>query len=94
MLAGLAVACCASADLTGVKVSIRFTSQQTCLIGDVEVACSDVGSKLKAMHVPANADIHLNGDETVKYALVSSAVNSLRNAGYSTKVGVLTRGSK
>ena len=42
------------------------------------------------MNVPLNRDIRLAGDSAVNYQLVHAALKSLREAGFSTKVGVLT----
>ena len=71
-------------------VTIRFSSHQTCLIGNADVACSDIGSLLHAMRLPTNSDIRLVSDQKVKYALFSTALTSLKNAGYSTKSAVLS----
>ena len=78
------------ADPTQASVTIRFSSHQSCLVGNSDVACAEVGSLLRDMHLSKSADIHLMGDETTRSALVTVAMNSLKKAGYSTKVAVLT----
>jgi biopolymer transport protein ExbD len=65
--------------------------RNTCLIASAEIPCGEVGSKLRALNVPLDADIHVKGDTGVTYSLVHSVFESLKKAGYSTKVGFVTR---
>ncbi len=72
-------------------IEIRVSSsEKSCFIDGVEVHCGDVGAKLKAMRVPADSHIHLRGDSRVSYDQMHSALESLVEAGYSTKVGFVT----
>jgi biopolymer transport protein ExbD len=77
---------------SGPSVVVRISAHQTCLIGDVEVACRSVGAKLLEMHVPVNTDVHVSGDASVKYEIVHATMESLRQAGFKTKVGLITTG--
>jgi hypothetical protein len=75
-------------------VGIQFSTHQTCLIEGVDIPCTEVGNKLRAMRTPLNADIHLMGDPDGKAAtlmqLLTSAKKSLEQAGYLVKVAYIT----
>ena len=74
-------------------VLIRLTPHQTCQIGDEDLPCADVGSKLQAKHIPRDCDIHITADTTATFQQVYGALTSLRssltNAGYRLKVGYI-----
>jgi biopolymer transport protein ExbD len=87
IVAVLACAQEAPAQIVQIRIS---SSLKTCFIADVAVSCSDVGAKLHAMKVSTDRDIHIAGDTDVTYELVRAATESRHQAGYRTKVGVLT----
>jgi biopolymer transport protein ExbD len=75
----------------GPNVVIRISSSlKTCFIADADVPCTDVGARLHAMKISADSDVHVTGDTDVKYELVHATMESLRRAGYRTKLGLLT----
>jgi hypothetical protein len=69
---------------TGVHIRI---SGETCLIGNLDVPCRDVGVKLRELGTPTDADIHLSGDTRASYRATSAAIESLRRAGFKLKMG-------
>jgi len=72
-------------------IEIRLSSAGNyCSIDDAQVACSELGGKLKLMRVPADAHIYLRGDSGVGHALMHTAFESLAKAGYSTNVVFVT----
>ncbi len=75
------------------KIVIRLTAHQTCQIVDKEVACADVGAKLRAIHAKQDSDIHIIAGPTSSYQLVSATLTSLKEAGYRIKVGYVATGS-
>jgi biopolymer transport protein ExbD len=92
-LAALLAAPALQAQVTSAPiVQIRISStQKTCFVADVGVRCSDVGATLLGMTVAANADIHIIGDRDVGYELLRTVTESLIQAGYKLKVGVMTQ---
>jgi len=67
------------------------SARNLCLIASAEIPCGEVGSRLRALNVPLDADIHVRGDTGASYALVSSAFESLKKAGYTIKTAYVTR---
>ena len=90
----LAVLVALASDSVGAQakttVRIRISAQGTCLIGSLDVSCSDVGAKLRELGTPLDADIHLSGDTHVSYQLASTAMDSLRRAGFKLNIGLIT----
>lgn len=72
---------------TETAVQILISAQETCLIGDLDVPCSDVGAKLRELGTPLDAHIHLSGDTHASYKATSAAIESLRGAGFKLKMG-------
>jgi biopolymer transport protein ExbD len=78
-------------DVLAPIVQIRISSSQnTCFIADLGVQCRDVGATLLGMNVAADADIHIIGDRDVGYEMLRTVMDSLIQAGYKLKVGVVT----
>jgi biopolymer transport protein ExbD len=83
---------------TGVKlgrvnvepVNVHVSQNDTCLVTNVTVPCSDAGTKLRELGVPLDADIHISGETQAKYETVKSAMDSIRNAGFQLRIGFLT----
>jgi biopolymer transport protein ExbD len=71
---------------TKTAVDVRV-SAETCLIGNLNVPCSDVGENLRKLGVPLDAHIHLSGDKRMTYSATSAALESLSRAGYKLKIG-------
>jgi biopolymer transport protein ExbD len=71
---------------TKTAVDVRV-SAETCLIGNLNVPCSDVGENLRKLGVPLDAHIHLSGDKHMTYSATSAALESLSRAGYKLKIG-------
>ena len=87
LAAPLSQAQVASAPIVQIRIS---SSPNACFIADVGVRCSDVGATLLSMNVAVNADIHLIGDRDVGYEALRAVLDSLIQAGYKLKVGVIT----
>ena len=70
-------------------VQIGFPAHQTCVMGDTDVPCGELGSRLRALQIPLDADIHFIGDLEPKgndfVALFYNAAESLERAGYKIK---------
>jgi len=64
-------------------------SAETCLVGNLDISCSDVGAKLRELGTPLNAQIHVIGDAQASYKATSAALQSLRSAGFNLKVGYI-----
>lgn len=64
-----------------------YVSAETCLIGNHDVPCSDVGTKLRELGTPLDAQIHVIGVAHASYKATSAALESLRSAGFQLKVG-------
>src|SRR5579871_4438028 len=96
-LVGVLIANANAQAPTRLTVQIRFSTHQTCLIGDADIPCSEVGAKLHDLRIPLDADIHLIGDPNGKAQIVlplfTSAKDSLERAGYSVKRGYITSGA-
>jgi biopolymer transport protein ExbD len=75
---------------TKTTVHIRISARETCLIGNLDVSCSNVGAKLRELGTPLDADIHLSGETHVSYRVASTAMDSLRRAGFKLKMGLIT----
>ena len=73
---------------TETAVQIRI-SGETCLIGNLDVPCSDVGAKLRELGTPLDAHIHLSGNTHASYRATSAAIDSLRRAGFKLKMGLI-----
>lgn len=73
---------------TEVAVQVHV-SAETCLVGNVDVSCSDVGAKLRELGTPLDAQIHVIGDAHASYQATSAALQSLRSAGFKLKVGYI-----
>jgi hypothetical protein len=63
--------------------------REICLIGNLDVPCSDVGAKLREMGTPLNAHLRLIGDTHTSYKATSAAIDSLRRAGFKLKMGYM-----
>ena len=72
------------------SVTIHILANGTCQIAGDVVACTDVGSKLQALHVPTGSVINLMGERAVKYKPVAAAAGSLKSARYRTKIAYIT----
>lgn len=70
-------------------VEIHISSQQSCVVDSVGVACGEVGAKLLDLDIPLTANIHLVAAHDSKYETVSAALISLRDAGFKLKVGYI-----
>ena len=70
-------------------VTIHISARQTCLVGTLDVPCSDVGAKMRAQGIPLDADIHLVGRKDSSYQAISAALASLRDAGFRLQVGYI-----
>lgn len=70
-------------------LSIHISSQQTCVVGRLDVPCNTVGAKLLEQGTPRDAHIHLLGSTDSSYEAISSALTSLRDAGFTLKVGYI-----
>ena len=70
-------------------VQVRISSE-TCLVGKLNISCSDVGAKLLELGTPLDADIHVSGDAHASYSAISTALESLRNAGFKLKIGYIS----
>ena len=73
-------------EQTQTVVQIRISSV-TCMVGKLNISCSDVGAELLKLGMPPDADIHVRGDAQASYSAVSAALESLRSAGFKFKVG-------
>ena len=62
-------------------VDIRISEVGTCLIGNFDVPCSEVGEKLRELGNPPHVQIHLSVDPRVSYYAVSAALEGLRRTG-------------
>jgi hypothetical protein len=86
----LAISLVCSAQIKGkhpVLVEIDVSSaRNVCVIANAEIPCGKIGSKLRALKVPLDADIDVCGDTGASFALAISVFESLRKAGYATKV--------
>ena len=71
---------------TETAVQIRI-SGETCLIGNLDVPCSDVGAKLRELGTPLDAHIDLSGHSHTSYEAIRAAIESLRRAGFKFKIG-------
>jgi hypothetical protein len=78
-------------------VQIHLSTHQTCIVGDSDVSCDQVGDKLLALRIRLDADIHLNADTNSKASillpLIKSAKESLERAGYKVKRALVTSGA-
>ena len=64
-----------------------FVSAETCVIGNLELPCSDVGAKLRELGTPLDAHIDLSGHSHTSYEAIRAAIESLRRAGFKFKIG-------
>ena len=71
---------------TETAVYIRV-SAESCLIGKLDVPCSDVAAKLRELGTPLDAHIHLSVDAHASYRAASAAIESLQGSGFKFKVG-------
>ncbi len=62
-------------------VVLRITEIGTCLIGKLDVPCSDVGEKLREMRIPHDAPIQLSVAPHASFYAVSAALEGLRHTG-------------
>lgn len=65
-------------------------SAEICLVGNLDISCSDVGSKLRELGTPLDAQIRVIGDAHASYKATSAALQSLRSAGFKLKVGYIS----
>ena len=64
-----------------------FISAETCVIGNLELPCGDVGAKLRELGTPLDAHIDLSGHSHTSYEAMRAAIESLRRAGFKLKMG-------
>jgi hypothetical protein len=64
-----------------------FISAETCVIGNLELPCSNVGAKLRELGTPLDAHIDLSGHSRTSYEAIRAAIDSLQRAGFKFKVG-------
>jgi biopolymer transport protein ExbD len=74
---------------TEAVVHVRI-SAETCVIGKLDVVCSNVGAKLIELGTPLNAQIDVSGDAHASYSATSAALGSLRSAGFKLKIGYIS----
>ena len=67
---------------TQAVVDIRISERGTCLIGSVDIPCSNVVKTLRERRTPPDARIHLSVDPHASYNAVSAALQSLRGTGF------------
>jgi hypothetical protein len=72
-------------------VIIHISARQTCLVGSLDVPCSDVGAKLREQGTALDAHIHLIVGADSSYQTISAALASLRDAGFRLKLGYVNR---
>jgi hypothetical protein len=70
-------------------VTIQISARQTCLVGSLDVPCSDVGAKMRDQGIPLDAHIHLVAGKDSSYQAISAALVSLRDAGFRLKLGYI-----
>ena len=75
-------------------ILVRISERDTCLIGDLEIPCRDVGTKLRKMAVPSDANIHVIAARSSKYQIISTTVDSLRSAGLKLGTALIGSGEK
>lgn|ERR1700722_5886898 len=66
---------------TQILMDLRITEIGTCLIGNLDIPCSEVGEKLREMGIPHDAHIQLSVDPHASYYAVSVALEGLRHTG-------------
>ena len=66
---------------TETAVDIGISEVGTCLIGNLEIPCSEVGKNLRELRTPPDAHIHLTVDPRASYYAVSAALEGLRHTG-------------
>ena len=64
-----------------------FVSAENCVIGNIELRCSDVGAKLRELGTPLDAHIDFSGHSHTSYEAMRAALESLRRAGFRFKIG-------
>lgn len=64
-----------------------FVSAENCVIGNLELPCSDVGTKLLEWGTPLDAHIDLSFHSHTTYEAMRAALESLRRAGFNRKLG-------
>jgi hypothetical protein len=73
---------------TETVVHVRI-SAETCMIGKLDISCSDVGAKLLELGTPLDAHIDVSGDAHASYTATSAALESIRSAGFKLKIGYI-----
>jgi hypothetical protein len=73
---------------------ITINSDGSCDAAGLHVPCREIGPKLREAGVPANALIRFRGDgtrgdPTVSYDAVSAAIESVKHAGFTFKMGYI-----
>lgn len=64
-------------------------SAEICLVGNLDISCSNAGAKLRELGTPLDAQIHVIGDAHASYKATSAALQSVRSAGFKLKVGYI-----
>lgn len=70
-------------------VTIHISARQTCLLGSLDIPCSDVGAKMRDQGTPLDAHIHLVAGKDSSYQAINAALVSLRDAGFRLKLGYI-----
>jgi biopolymer transport protein ExbD len=73
---------------TQAAVHVRI-SAESCFIGELGVACSNVGAQLLKLGTPLDANINVSGDARASYSATSAALDSIRSAGFKLKMGYI-----
>jgi hypothetical protein len=80
---------CSLPARTEAAVHVRI-SAETCLIGKLDISCSDVGAKLVELGTPLDAHIEVSGDAHATYRATSAVLGSIRSAGFKPKIGYIS----
>jgi biopolymer transport protein ExbD len=68
---------------------VEIWNGDACSFANVVTTCTSLGSTLISLHVALTCDIHIKADASSTYAAVSTALQSLKDAGYHLKVGFI-----
>ena len=87
LVAATTIAAAAAFGQADSDLAVHISAQQTCVVGTLEVPCNAVGAKLLDQGTPRDAHIHLLSGTDSSYEAISAALTSLRDAGFTLKVG-------
>ena len=69
------------------SVNVQVRVGNSCELANLRIPCSDVGEKLRALGTPLNALVYLLPDAGSDFDSVSTALASLKAAGFTFKLG-------